>query len=334
MAAGLGALWFVATAARFFEYVGKNDPHLPGAALSIAALAWLLRREARGRAAEPAILLMALAGFYKHSLIATPAAALLWLWTRNRALALRAAAVGVAAVGAGLALCVAVYGTDFIEQLLFPREHRLRWAFDNLGRLQWIAPALVAVLIWLRYDWGNAAARFVAIYLATAFTSYFLQKLGHGPGDNAQFELIAATAIGLGLAFDRIAAIPAAARAGALRARLVLIAILIARLLVSSRVEVYLLAGADYRAAFARNTAVMEHEVARVRAVDGLLDCDIMTVCRRAGKPFAYDPFAMEERVRTGRLTRAELDARLKERGIRPEAIDPRAGMQSLYRRW
>jgi hypothetical protein len=42
----------------------------------------------------------------------------------------------------------------------------------------------------------------------------------------------------------------------------------------------------------------------------------------------------MEERVRTGRRTRAELDARLKERGIRPEAIDPRAGMQSLYRRW
>ena len=126
--------------ARFFDgYVGSNDPNLPGFAISLAALALLLRREAQGRAPEPAILLMVVAGFYKHNVVATPATALAWIALRSWKAGLRAALIGATAAAGGLLLCVALYGTDFIGQLLFPREYSLRWAVSNLGRLQWMA---------------------------------------------------------------------------------------------------------------------------------------------------------------------------------------------------
>lgn len=91
VAAWVAGLWFLATMARFFDgYVGKNDPHLPALALTLWALVWLLHRTSAGASAEPPILLMGLAGFYKHSLIATPAAALLWLFERDRRAGARA----------------------------------------------------------------------------------------------------------------------------------------------------------------------------------------------------------------------------------------------------
>jgi hypothetical protein len=322
LAATVGSFWLLATSARFFDYVGKNDPHLPAVAITVTALAWFLRRDARGRAAEPAILLMAVAGFYKHSLIATPAAAILWLGIGRWRLALRAAVVGAGAAAAGLLLCVAVYGTDFISQLMFARELSLPRALDSLWRLQWIAPALILVVVWVWYDRQSQAARFTAIYLATSLLTYLLQKFGAGVGDNAQFELIAATAIGLGLTFSRITATPLGERWGAERSRVVLVALLVLRLLASGRTEPYLvLASSDYRAFFRQATQAMWSEVERVRQIPGPLDCEVMSVCRLAGKPFVYDPFAMEQRVRTGKLSRDELDALRKAQGIRGEPV-------------
>ena len=46
--------------------------------------AWFWKRHAEGRAVEPAVLVMVLAGFIKHNFIALPLVALLW-WARSRA---------------------------------------------------------------------------------------------------------------------------------------------------------------------------------------------------------------------------------------------------------
>jgi hypothetical protein len=334
--ATVAGLWFMATCARFFDgYVGKNDPHLPATAIALVALTWFLHRAARGRAVEPAIVLMVVAGFYKHSLLATPATALLWLALKDWRLSLRAALVGVAAAAAGLALCVAAYGQDFISQLLFyAREHSLERALGGLGQLQWVAPALIVCLVWWWHDRDTEAARFTRLFVAVAFVVHFLQKFGQGVGVNAQFELVAATAIGLGLAFDRIAAVPWVQRRGAGRAQAVVLAVLIIRLLVSTRNEPYLTVfSPQFRAGFDANSAVMAREVERVRSLPGPVACTVPTVCRLAGKAFVYDDFAMDQRVNTGKLTAAELTARLQAQGIRREVIDPRANVQALYRR-
>ena len=64
-----------------------------------------------------------------------------------------------------------------------------------------------------------------------------MQKGGAGIGDNVQLELVAATAIGAGLASTAPATRDLAARWGTQRTRLLLVVIMMARLLVSSRMN-------------------------------------------------------------------------------------------------
>ena len=107
----LAGLWFLATLARFFAgYVGMNDPNLLALAIMAWALVWFLRCRQRGRSVGAAILLMVVAGFFKHTLLAIPATVLFWLATSDRRRALRAALLGGGAAALGLAACAAAYG--------------------------------------------------------------------------------------------------------------------------------------------------------------------------------------------------------------------------------
>jgi hypothetical protein len=335
IAATVAALWYAATMSRFFDvYIGMNDPQLPAIAAMVCALAWFLHRRALGRAAEPAVLLMVLAGFYKHTVVATPIAALIQFATENQRLAARAAILGVGAAAIGLMLGTFVYGHAFLDQLLAPRTYSLAQALGSLGQLQWIAPALIIWALWAWYDRKSRAARFTALYIAVALAAFFVQKFGAGVAANAQFELVAATAIGLGVAFSATEATPFARRFGANTSRLAILGVLIVRLLLSNHVEPYLvLASPEFRRLFHENADVVRREVERVRNIPDAVHCSVITVCRLAGKPFVFDPFAIEQRVKTGKLTPDQVTAAIAARGIRFEQIDSRATAEWASRR-
>jgi len=322
----LAAIWFLATMARFFDtYVGMNDPNLLALAIMVWALVWLVRSRRNSGAVIAAILVMVVAGFIKHNLFAIPVTALCWLAMNDRRLALRAALVGGVAAALGLALCSAVYGEAFFRQLLMPREYSLAQALAGLGRLQWIAPALAIFAVWAWHERKGEAVRFATIFVAVAFVFHFMQKFGAGVHDNAQFELAVAAAIGLGLAFDRIIAIPAVRRWGIDRGRFAIILILIARLLASSCASPYLLvASPGFRANLRQQVAVMNAETERIAAIPAPVACSVMSVCRRAGKPFVFDAFAVDQRVKTGNLSKEELDRLIHAQGIRFEQVDRR----------
>ena len=383
LSAWLAGLWFLATLSRFIDrYVGMNDPHLLALAIMVWAMAWFVRCRQKNRGVEAAILLMVLAGFFKHTLFAIPIATLVWLALGDRVsggadipvcqlcgispgrqdylphrgggcwLALRAAIVGVGAAAVGLALCWAAYGDVFFRQLMMPREYSLTQALASLGRLQWIAPALIVFVVWLwhrrregdcpnfrvsengtvpfsaaeRRPYERAAddgLRFTAIFVATAFVLHFIQKMGAGVDDNAQFELAVATAIGLGLAFDRLGAIPSVWRWGIDRSRFVVLLILIGRLLASDCTSPYLLfVSPEFRAGLERRAAAMDDKAAEIAAIPGPVVCPVMTVSRRAGKPFVFDAFAVDQRVKTGHLSPDELKRRLQAQNIRFESVE------------
>ena len=331
----IAGFWFVATMARFFEfYVGMNEPQIFGLAVMAAGFAWFFKRHAQGRAVEPAVLVMVLAGFIKHNFITLPLVALIWLWLDNWRLGLRATVTGAAAAALGLAICAVVFAPYFIPDMMFPRTYHLARALSTLGRLQFILPAMALWAIWAWHERRSKPARFTTLMIGIALVLCLAQKSGAGVDENAQFELIFATALGIGLAYDGLLRDPLRTGWPAARLGAIVIGILIVRLLVSSRLEfAYVLFSPQYRALGTENAAITRAEAARVAAIPGPVACSNLLVCRMAGKPFVYDQFWATQLVETGRMTWQQIEQLARRQAIVRDNEDPRATITSMWRR-
>ena len=331
----IAGFWFVATLARFFEfYVSMNEPQLLGLAVMSAGLAWFLKRHIEGRAVEPAVLVMVLAGFIKHNFITLPLVALIWLALDNWRLALRAALVGGAAAALGLAICAFLFAPYFIPDMLMPRTYHLARALSTLGRLQFILPAMVLWAIWAWHERRSGPARFTALMIGIALPLCLIQKSGAGVDENAQFELIFATAVGIGLAYDGLRRDPLRTGWSPDRISLIVLGILIVRLLLSTRLEfAYVLFSPQYRAVAAEHAAVTRAEAARTATIPGPVACQNLVVCRMAGKRFVYDHFWITQLVETGRMNWRQVETLARRNGIVKDDTDKRANITSLWRR-
>jgi hypothetical protein len=280
------------------------------------------------------VLVMVLAGFIKHNFITLPLVALIWLVLDNRRLALRAALVGGAAAALGLAICAWVFAPYFIADMLMPRTYHPARALSTLGRLQFILPAMVLWAIWAWHERRSRPARLTTLLIGIALPLCLIQKSGAGVDENAQFELIFATAVGIGLAYDGLLRDPLRSGWSPRLISAVVLGILIVRLLISSRLEfAYVLASPQYRAVAAENAAVTRAEAARVAAIPGPVACQNLVVCRMAGKPFVYDHFWITQLVETGRMTWDQVEQLARRKAIVRDDTDPRANVRSLWRR-
>jgi hypothetical protein len=251
--------------------------------------------------------------------------ALGWLALHNRRLAVRAAGFGIATAAAGLGACYAIFGQAFLDNLMMPRAFALGTALGALGRLQWIAPALVIVVMWAWCQRVGRGVRFTTLFIGTAFAVNFLQKLGAGVDDNAGFELTFAVAIGVALAFDDAITLPWARRLGASGVRLTIVGILIVRLLASLKVSPYLLvASPEFRGELRERTRIAISEVERIAAIPDAVVCTVRVVCRLAGKPLLYDAFFVQQSVATNKLSGDEVERRISAAGLRFVTTDPR----------
>jgi hypothetical protein len=305
----LGALWFVAIMAHnFTSYVGANDPQIAGLAIMGAALVWFLQRDMDGKAPEPALLLMVVAGFWKHNIIGIPLTAVTFLILRDRRSAIRPVLVSAAAAGAGLLLCSVIFGNVFIENLLTPRDYRLSNLLGQIGHLQWVALALVIWGIWAVIDRSKAAG-FTALLVGWGLFSCLLQWLGHGVFGNAEFDLIMAAGIGIGAALART-------KSGFRRD--VVIVLLAIRLLGSTRQEsAEVLIDPAFRASFYAAEKSRAAMTAQVAAIPGPVFCKKDNLlCRRAGKEFVVDDFKTDQMVATGKFSEADVEELIRNRGI------------------
>jgi hypothetical protein len=290
-----------------------------------AGFLWFIAREQKGRSAEPAVLMMVLAGFIKHNTIAVPAAALVWLALQSPRRAARAAVFGAAACALGLLVCRAAYGKNFIEQLAMPRHMSLSNSQLPMTSPELLMTATAIVAFWLWHDRRRLLARRMAALLLLTFVSGFVQRFGDGVDINAYFEFLFALAVGVGIAFGKLDALLLAGRAGTDALRLAAAALLVAGLLPSLQATPYrLIWSKEFREELADNAAAVASEVKRIKKIHGKVSCTVTLVCYWAGKPFVWDDFAMKQRVSTGRWTQDEVDRRARANNIRFETIDDR----------
>lgn len=332
--AAVGGVWFIAVMMRSFtRFAGMNDPQLVAQAMMMAALVWFLAREARGKSAVPPILAMAAMGFYKHNIVGIPTTALLWLALRDWRHAVVPAVVGVSAAVLGLVICVAIYGDVFIANLLAPRQYNWLRSLKGLGRLQWIAPALVFWAIWIAAEPKRPAARFSFLFVAVTFVVFIVQWSGEAILDNAQFDLVIATAMGLGLAYDRAAETGFGRRHGETAARAVIVLVVAVRLAATLRYESALvLFNPDYRAQYFLNAAAARADAARIAQIPGPVACDFKVICRLAGKAFAFDDFYAEMLVATGASHGLDVRGLIRAHRITYVENDPRGDIAVLFR--
>ena len=92
------------------------------------------------------------------------------------------------------------------------------------------------------------------------FAACILQWFGHGVGRNAEFDLIIALGIGIGVAFERIETSLLAMRIGVARSRDLLLVLLVLRLIVSDRQgSALVLLSPEFRASmYAAEQAVLD----------------------------------------------------------------------------
>jgi hypothetical protein len=327
-AAGIGAAYFVATMGFFFtDYVGMNDPHLLGQAVMSIGLVAFLRAMARERGYWAPILLMVAAGFIKHNIIAMPLTALIWLGIHRPRQLVNTGLLAACAVGAGFALCFAAFGPDFFSNLMSPRALKWKQVIGAVGHLQWVAVGLV---VWLyvgaaRKGTNDRDAQFCSLFIVVALVSFFAQMTGTGVACNAQFELVFAVSIAVGVAFAKAPFLPLAQRYSPAALRCALLFAICLRLLVSIPIDpVRLLTDPRFHADLAAREAAMSASVIRIQATPGDVAGGTLA-CYWAGKPFALDDFNSRQRIANGNLPADAIRKRIEAGKLTIVEADPRS---------
>lgn len=313
----IGALWYVAIMSHNSSlYVGANDPQLAGEAIMGAGLTLMLARDRAGKSATPALLIMVVGGFWKHNMIGIPLTAVAWLFLKYGERAVRPVAISAIASGAGLLACGAIFGKEFFQNLLVARHYSPGHILGNIGHLQWSAPALVIWALWASTN-RSPAARFTMLHVPISLFACILQWLGEAVFGNAEFDLILALGIAVGVTFEGIESSAFARRFGVNSAQAMMVAILAIRLVASERHEpMRLLFDPHFRSELYALEGSVRADADRVAALPGDVYCSNKIVCRLAGKPFVVDDFKVEEMIATHATTQQELDRILTSRKI------------------
>jgi hypothetical protein len=254
---------------------------------------------------------MAFAGFIKHNIIAMPLTAFLWLGLHRRSEAVKCFWIAAIAIMTGTAICYALFGRNFFLNILSPRHYSLKSALGIFGKLEWVSVGLVACFYnaWARRR--DANVQLCSCLIAIALGSYFLQKGGAGVDINAQFDLVIAVAIGLGLAFTQVSLWPVARPLRPEQAQAILLLAVCVRLLASKQLQpARLVFDRSFKNEIAMRERAMTDSVQRVRRIPGDVLCSAL-VSYRAGKPFAVDAFNAQQRILAGALPKDAIAARV-----------------------
>jgi hypothetical protein len=174
---------------------------------------------------------------------------------------------------------------------------------------------------WVR--WRDANVQLCSCLIAVALGSYFLQKSGAGVDINAQFDLVIAVSIGLGVALTQVSLWPVARHFRVGHAQAILLLALCVRLLASKQLQpIRLLFDRNFKNEIAMRERAMTDSVENVRRVPGDVLCSTF-VSYRAGKPFAVDLFNVQQRILAGALPKDAITDRVAAGTLTIIEVDP-----------
>jgi hypothetical protein len=276
-------------------YIGMNDPQLLASAIQTTALPllliWFERRQSKYVIAAAVVMLVA--GWTKHNLVAFPIGATLWLaLCDRRALAIWLGTWAVAGV-ASLAAAQACFGPAFLDQVLFHR--RVITVERALGRL--FAVLIYAGLVisggvgFLAAKTAASSLLFISGVIALAAGIYFMS--GDGVSANVLFDVA--------FAFSPLVAL-AVSNGGHARLRsacavLVLIPLL-AGLPNGQRVFAQ-------RMGIAQDPERYETAIAKIASAPGPVACEILALCYWANRQSELDFFNFGQVRKTDTLAMA-----------------------------
>jgi hypothetical protein len=293
-AALFGAMFFVGYAVVYFSnYVGMDDPQWLAHAVMMLGLYIYIRAPEKPLSGVVTGVLMSVALFVKHNVVALPLVLFLWLLFHDRRAGWRFAVAGLVTGLAGLALCGALFGTDFFRGLLAPRTYSrveiFRRGVTHLSQMQipLAIAALGAVSIRDRYF-----TLFLG-YLAASLLIGLIQLSGAGVAYNAMFEAVIALSLCLGHLAGKWRARPL---------RLWTIAACAGALLVAVGLD------GNQRIYLVRPWLQDENakQASTLRAIQllaghpGRAVCEAIVLCYWAHKDFEFDPFNYNQGVRAG----------------------------------
>ena len=331
-AAVISAAFYIAMMSRFFRsYVGLNEPQLLSHAIMAFGFLAFLGARSRDRGYVMPVLVMAFAGFVKHNIIAMPLTAFAWLGMNRRREALKCLCVAAVVIVTGIAICYVSFGRDFFLNILAPRHYSLKKAIRSFKDLQWVSVGLVACVCNGCARWHDRSVRLCTGLIAIALAAFFLERTGAGVWTSAQFDLVIAVAIGLGLAYTQVPLWPLARRFPPAVSQAILLLVVCARLLVPKELEpIRLLVDRRFKNEIAIREQAMADSVERVRETPGDVLCPAL-ISYRAGKPFAVDKFNAKQRMSAGAF-RDAVTARVAAGTLTIVKTDPRARWTKPFR--
>jgi hypothetical protein len=296
--------------------------------MAFGFLGFLIARS-RDRGYVGPVVVMALTGFVKHNIIAMPLTALVWLGLKRRREFGKCVGAAAVVIVTGTAICYALYGRAFFFNMLSPRHYSVKRSLHGFQDLQWISVGLLACACNGWVSWRNPNVRLCSCFITVALASFFLQRTGAGVDLNAQFDLVIAVSIGLGLAYTQVPLWPLARRFSPALAQAILLLAICARLLASEQLQpVRVVIDPSFRNEIAIRERAMTEDVERVRRVPGDVFCPSL-ISYRAGKPFAVDKFNAEQRILAGALPKNAITGRVADGSLTIVELDERASWKA-----
>ena len=290
------ALAFFCFVAIFFtDYVAVNDPQWLAHAFQSTGLVLLLSNRRDWRTLTVVAALMVAGGLVKHNVLALPITVTLWLALEDRRALLRWLLAAALIAAAALLLCLGLYGSNFIAQVIgSARTYTLEVLVLVIPLIgPQLAPFLLAAIVGIWLAWRDPLARFVGLYLLVALVVGTLLMTGSGVIYNTLFDLVISAMLGCALLLQRIVAGGEARNNAA-------IATALAVLLIAFR---FIMLSPSTPRAYASVAADLSREpqwaetIERIHTELDPVACETLALCYWAGRPSEIEFFNFGQRA-------------------------------------